>query len=915
MKKVLVTLLIAAMTATLLAACGGSGGASSAAPAASSSAKSEAAAPEAAPEAASAASEAAPAASEAAPAAPEAAPAATETASAPEAAAEETINYLDELLALDDGLSLSGIQSAHQVDRSNVYKALDKIEKKDNVTLAFAGASLGAEFFVSWEQTLKREADARGWTLLESNAQFDMELQNTQVDAFIQQGVDCIILNAVRLDAQIDRIQAAVDAGIPVIVAGPSDGRDPETPVVTVVVAGANIQGYYAGEYAAEKLYDPANPIKVGFCLAFLSDASTCSRACGFISGWIAKAAEINGQPYANRYAATIDGLKIWKEVKDTGKYDATADWAIDFVGYGQGEGTDASAGQVATSDLLTAHPDMDLLVIEVDQMTSGAISEIEQHSLVPNEDIKLICTTDGTESICQMIKEGLVMGSTLNVPEFYTIGIFTALDAMFTDKEVDFDINNLTLNEYNPTEMITQENIDDYYYEGCMFGTAHKEFDFYDVPSWNEANGGGSAAAAPAEAAPEAAPAEEEGATAAVETNYLEELVAMNDGLSLSGIQSAHQEDRSDIYKALDKVDKEGEITVAFAGASLGSDFFVEWERTIVEMAKERGWKLLESNAQFDMELQNTQVDAFIQQGVDVLILNAVRLDAQADRVQAAVDAGIPVIVAGPTPGTPDMPVISTIISGSNLSGWLAGQFAAEQLYKPGEVAKIGFAVANISDADSNSRPCGFISGFLAYVATQEGHPYTDRYEATIDGLKIWTELKNTGKYDASDKGVDFVGYGQGEGTDAAAGQVASSDLLTAHSDMDLIVVETDTMVTGVISEIEQHSLVPNEDIKIICCADGTGNVCQLIKDGVVLGSALNNPAYYTQGIFACLDAIFGEDSELDVNNLCINNFCPTEMITQDNIDDYYEEGAFFGKAHAGFIIYDVPKWNAENE
>ena len=469
MKKRIATIIIAAMLASMLAACGGSSS-SAEAPAAASSAKSEA--PAAA--ATSAKSEA---------------PAAEASSAAAEAEGE--INYLEELLKLDDGLSLSGIQSAHQEDRSGVYKALDKIEKKDDVTLAFAGASLGAEFFVSWEKTLVREAEDRGWTLLESNAQFDMELQNNQIDAFIQQGVDCIILNAIRLDAQIDRIQAAVDAGIPVIVAGPSDGRDPETPVVTVVVAGANIQGYYAGEYAAEKMYDASNPLKVGFCTAFLSDASSCSRCCGFISGWIAKAAEINGTPFENRYAATIEGLRIWKEVKDKGKYDASDEWSINFVGYGQGEGTDASAGQVATSDLLTAHSDMDLLVIEVDQMTSGAISEIEQHSLVPGEDIKLICCSDGTEAICEMIKDGLVMGSTLNVPEFYTFGIFTALDAMFTDKAVDFDINNLTLNEYNPTEMITEENIDDYYYPGCMFGTAHVSFDFYDVPGWNAANNG----------------------------------------------------------------------------------------------------------------------------------------------------------------------------------------------------------------------------------------------------------------------------------------------------------------------------------------------------------------------------------------------------------------------------------------
>jgi len=425
-------------------------------------------------------------------------------------------------------------------------------------------------------------------------------------------------------------------------------------------------------------------------------------------------------------------------------------------------------------------------------------------------------------------------------------------------------------------------------------------------------------AAEAESEAAPaaEAASASSQSEAAAEETvNYLAELVAMDDGLCLSGVQSPVQEDRSDIYKALDKVEKKDKVTVAFCGASLGADFFVAWERSMVEETEKRGWEFLESNAQFDIELQNTQFDAFVQQGVDVIILNALRPDAQVDRIEAAVNAGIPVILATSAPSTPEIPAVTTICAGSNLAGWLSGQYAAEQFYKPGEAINIGFALMFTSIADTNSHGCGFISGYLAYVAEQEGHPYADRYAATIDGMKIWLELRDKGKYDASDMGMNLVGYGQGEGTDAASGQVASSDLLTAHPEMDLIVVDTDGMVTGVISEIEQHSMVPNEDIKVICCSDGTETVCKLIKEGVVMASGLNHPAYYTKGIFACLDTMYTDNGgDFDINNLCANTFNPTEMITQDNVNDYYIEGAMFGAPLAEFKVYDVPTWNAEN-
>lgn len=399
---------------------------------------------------------------------------------------------------------------------------------------------------------------------------------------------------------------------------------------------------------------------------------------------------------------------------------------------------------------------------------------------------------------------------------------------------------------------------------------------------------------------------------------NYLEKLLEVNDGLSLSGIQSPVQEDRSGIEKALQNIGTKDDLVIGWLGASLGSDFFTAWMDATKQMAAERGWTLLESNAQFDMEVQNTQMDSYVQQGVDVIVLNAVRLDAQVAQVKAAVEAGIPVICAGPTPGQTEYPVVTTVISGSLWSGFLVGQYAAEQMYSQDKALQVGYVGANFSDGDTNSRGCGFISGYLYKSAEMNGEPYADRYAAVLDGFNIWQEFKNSGSYDASDFGLNLVGYGQGGGTDAAAGQVASSDLLTAHPEMELIIVETDTMVSGVISECKMHDAIPGTDIQLMTCADGTANVCNYIEEGSVMASALNSPYFYSQGVFAALDAMFGPDAgNLDVNNLTINQYCPTELITKDNITTTYPraEDDVFATPTESFSIYTVDEWNAENE
>ncbi len=373
------------------------------------------------------------------------------------------------------------------------------------------------------------------------------------------------------------------------------------------------------------------------------------------------------------------------------------------------------------------------------------------------------------------------------------------------------------------------------------------------------------------------------------------DQLMAMEDVLPLASLAPSHLDSRADVKKAL-PVEPKDDVTIGWAGASMGSTYFEAMVGSARDAAEEYGYKFIEQNANFDLALQSTHVDTFITQGVDAIVLNAVDLYSSTNDINRCVEAGIPVIVTGPTAAYDDYEIVTNFLSGCNDAGFEVGKYTAEELYKDGEVLQVGMTVSKISDGFSNSRPCGWISGYLYQAAEMAGNPYDSIYDAYLDGYNIWVELKAKGKVDASDKGVNFVGVGMGDGTDAAAGQKASSDLLTAHPDMDLLVVEMDSQLPGVYQEIKQHGLTPGEDLKIVTCADATIESLDYIKSGELMATATNAPEYPGRVAVELIHKIFTTGGA-EQNDMPANSITPTQCVNAGNVDEYYVEGQPFAK------------------
>lgn len=187
-------------------------------------------------------------------------------------------------------------------------------------------------FFSAMERGAKRAAKSIGATVNTQDAQLDLANQNTQIDAFIQQGVNLIVISAVDESGIEPAIARAKQAGIIVIaVDTPAKGAD------AVVMTDAVQAGEKSCDYLFTKLGGQGNVLLV------------------------------DGTPIQT-IIDRIDGCK-----KVAKKYPG-----IKIVGQ-QASKNDRASGLMVTTDMLTANPGVKGIFGMNDPSALGAVLAVEQ--------------------------------------------------------------------------------------------------------------------------------------------------------------------------------------------------------------------------------------------------------------------------------------------------------------------------------------------------------------------------------------------------------------------------------------------------------------------------------------------------------------------------------------------------------
>ncbi|MBY2912344.1 substrate-binding domain-containing protein [Rhizobium leguminosarum] len=288
--------------------------------------------------------------------------------------------------------------------------------------------TLDAPYFAAQEVSAKKHAEELGCEVISVDGQNDLNKQVADVEDMVAQGIGALIINPRDSKGLVPAINAATAAGVKVFVIDST--IDPQANFVTLVQSSNSQNGLLVGQWLADAT--KGKELKIAL-----------------ISG--DKGNEVGQERRLGVLAGLTEG-----QLRNEGRAHFTV------VGQGWGGWTN-EGGLKAMEDLLTANPDVNVVLGENDSMVLGAQKALEQAS---NGDVMFLAAADGQKEALQAIKDGKYGATGLNDPALVAA---TAVDLAkkALDGSLPADISKIT---YTTPTAITKDNVDTYLKKDAVF-------------------------------------------------------------------------------------------------------------------------------------------------------------------------------------------------------------------------------------------------------------------------------------------------------------------------------------------------------------------------------------------------------------------------------------------------------------
>ena len=288
----------------------------------------------------------------------------------------------------------------------------------------------------------------------------------------------------------------------------------------------------------------------------------------------------------------------------------------------------------------------------------------------------------------------------------------------------------------------------------------------------------------------------------------------------------------------------KDGKLVIGAAMPVFDDKWLSYLYDSMKAAAKDKDVDLKMVDAKNDSGKQLSQVETFITQGVDAIIINPVDTSAVGPMLDEAKDANIPVVIVNRMPSEKDMKKIYAFVGSESIqSGTMQMEKVAEMLGGKGNVA--------IMTGELGSE---------AQIKRTEGNKNIVKKNPD---MKIIREA--TGNFQRS------------EGMKLMENWIQSGDKINA------VVANNDEMAIGAIMALEAAGKL--NDV-IVAGIDGTPDALDYVKSGKLKVSAFQDPM--GQGSKAVETAIQAAKGEKLADK---NVWVPFELITQDNVNTFIEK------------------------
>ena len=335
------------------------------------------------------------------------------------------------------------------------------------------------------------------------------------------------------------------------------------------------------------------------------------------------------------------------------------------------------------------------------------------------------------------------------------------------------------------------------------------------------------------------------------------EETEAATEVTTEAATEAAAEEDAEPVANP-DLADKKVGVCIYQFSDNFMTLFRTELEDYLVKLGFSKD-NITIQDGQNDQATQSNQIDAFIADGVDVLIINPVNTSSAETITDKVVDAGIPLVYINREPGEDE----EARWAENNWNVTYVGCDARQSgTYQGEEIAEL----ENKGDADGD--------GVVRYIMVQGDPENVDaqyRTEKSIERLSQDIEVEELTK--------------QRGDWDQAKGQEIVANALTAHGDaVEVVFCNNDAMALGALQAIEAAGRTVNKDIYLVG-VDALVEVVENVMNDKMTGTVFND--HFSQSHAAAEAAanyLTGTENEHYIG-------CDYVKVTADNVADIQEK------------------------
>jgi inositol transport system substrate-binding protein len=278
-------------------------------------------------------------------------------------------------------------------------------------------------------------------------------------------------------------------------------------------------------------------------------------------------------------------------------------------------------------------------------------------------------------------------------------------------------------------------------------------------------------------------------------------------------------------------------QVVIGVSLLNLSSEFIVMLDRAMEAKAKEAGVRLIVNDAQRSAERQVEQVESFVAQRVDAVILNPCEVDASSPAVDRALAAGIPVVnVNSETRSAPT----AFVGSHDEEAARIAMEYIAKRLGGKGNVLMMH----------------GFM-GQAAQIKRDQGAREVLRRHA---GMKLLAE--QTAEWDR------------------AKAMTLMENWIQSYGDrINAVFAQNDEMAMGALMALEQAN---RKNRVVVVGVDSIADALQAVKDGRLDATVFQDAkGQANAAVDTALRIVRKQPFEKQ-------NFIPFQLVTRENVDHY---------------------------